>query len=252
MSPALATSTPSLCSRVPSQHAMQRFAAKLCHDIDAVRNNGGQTEGQINRLKCSYARCMDARVSHCSVPGCVPFAKSRITANVSQTGSKGSTSPNRRYCPSKWQRHNGSSLPFRMFDKLPTIQPGTIVDNKRLSAVLGTVKACQAEYAPKRQRGHVARQRPPNNLDAVGLRPKGRAVAHSDCDGTGVPIAQRMAEKESGRAQQLREAVLQGDQERLAMRAAPLLRRTVVQTRSANGYAGLLNGRIRQWTSWSA
>jgi transposase len=38
-------------------HAMQKFAAKLRHDIDAVRNairepwSNGQTEGQTNRLK---------------------------------------------------------------------------------------------------------------------------------------------------------------------------------------------------------
>jgi transposase len=38
-------------------YAMQRFAAKLRYDIDAVRNaiceprSNGQTEGQINRLK---------------------------------------------------------------------------------------------------------------------------------------------------------------------------------------------------------
>ena len=37
------------------------------------------------------------------------------------------------------------------------------------------VKARQAEYEPKRQRGHVARQRPPNNLEAPGLPSKGRA-----------------------------------------------------------------------------
>ena len=70
---------------------------------------------------------------------------------------------------------NGRSLPFRMFDKIQTVQPGAIVDNKRLSAVLAMVKARQAEYEPKRQRGHVARQRPPNNLDAPGLPSKGRA-----------------------------------------------------------------------------
>ena len=63
---------------------------------------------------------------------------------------------------------NGRSLPFRTFDKIQTVQPGAIVDNKRLSAVLAMVKARQAEYEPKRQRGHVARQRPPNNLDAPG------------------------------------------------------------------------------------
>jgi hypothetical protein len=70
---------------------------------------------------------------------------------------------------------DGVSLPFRTFDKVQTIQPGTIVDNKRLSAVLTMVQARQAAYAPNRQRGHVARQRPPNNLEAPGLPSKGRA-----------------------------------------------------------------------------
>jgi hypothetical protein len=70
---------------------------------------------------------------------------------------------------------NGRTLPFRMFDKIQTVQPGTIVDNKRLSAVLAMVKVRQAGYEPKRQRGHVARQRPPNNLEAPGLPSKGRA-----------------------------------------------------------------------------
>jgi hypothetical protein len=70
---------------------------------------------------------------------------------------------------------NGTSLPFRLFDTIQTVQPGAIVDNKRLSAVLAIVKARQADYAPNRQRGHVARQRPPNNLEAPGLPSKGRA-----------------------------------------------------------------------------
>jgi hypothetical protein len=70
---------------------------------------------------------------------------------------------------------NGSPLPFRTFDKVQTVQSGAIVDNKRLSAVLAMVKARQAEYAPKRRRGHVARQRPPNNLEAAGAPSKGRA-----------------------------------------------------------------------------
>jgi hypothetical protein len=70
---------------------------------------------------------------------------------------------------------DGVSLPFRTFDKVQTIQPGTIVDHKRLSAVLTMVQARQAAYAPNRQRGHVARQRPPNNLEAPGLPSKGRA-----------------------------------------------------------------------------
>jgi hypothetical protein len=69
----------------------------------------------------------------------------------------------------------GTSLPFRMFDKVQTVQPGAIVDNKRLSAVLAMVKARQAAYAPNRRRGHVARQRPSNNLEAPGSPSKGRA-----------------------------------------------------------------------------
>jgi len=73
----------------------------------------------------------------------------------------------------------GTSLPFRMFDKVQTVQPGAIVDNKRLSSVLAMVKARQAEYAPSRRRGHVARQRPPNNLEAPGSPSKGRASRSS-------------------------------------------------------------------------
>ena len=69
---------------------------------------------------------------------------------------------------------NGTTLGFKLFDKIQTVQPGAIVDNKRLSAVLEQVKAQQAAYPAHRQRGHSARQRPPNNLDAPGLPSKGR------------------------------------------------------------------------------
>src|SRR5262249_47786548 len=41
---------------------------------------------------------------------------------------------------------NGTALGFRVFDKIQTVQPGAIVDNKRLSAVLEQVKAQQAAY----------------------------------------------------------------------------------------------------------
>ena len=70
---------------------------------------------------------------------------------------------------------NGVTLGFKLFDKIQTVQPGAIVDNKRLSAVLEQVKARQAAYPARQQRGHVARQRPPNNLEAPGLPSKGRA-----------------------------------------------------------------------------
>jgi hypothetical protein len=73
---------------------------------------------------------------------------------------------------------NGASLGFKVFDKIQTVQPGAIVDNKRLSAVLEVVKAQQAAYPTRQQRGHAARQRPPNNLEAPGLPSKGRAPRH--------------------------------------------------------------------------
>jgi hypothetical protein len=71
-------------------------------------------------------------------------------------------------------RSNGSDLPFRVFDKIRTVEPGTIVENKRLTEVLAHVQAQQAAYAPNRRRRDPARQRPPNNLEAPGLPSKGR------------------------------------------------------------------------------
>ena len=71
-------------------------------------------------------------------------------------------------------RHMGTDLPFRVFDKIRTVEPGTIVDNKRLTEVLAHVQAQQAACAPNRRRFHPARQRPPNNLEAPGLPTKGR------------------------------------------------------------------------------
>jgi Winged helix-turn helix len=73
---------------------------------------------------------------------------------------------------------NGATLGFKVFDKIQTVQPGAIVDNKRLSTVLEQIKAQQAAYPARQQRGHGARQRPPNNLEAPGLPSKGRAPRH--------------------------------------------------------------------------
>jgi hypothetical protein len=72
-------------------------------------------------------------------------------------------------------RHMGSNLPFRVFDKIRTIAPGTVVDNKRLTAVLAHVREQQEMYAPNRRRYDGARQRPPNNLEAPGSPSRGRA-----------------------------------------------------------------------------
>lgn len=71
-------------------------------------------------------------------------------------------------------RYNGTALPFRMFDKIQTVEAGAIVENKRLGAVLALVKEQQAAFAPHQRRYDPRRQRPPNNLEAPGLPTKGR------------------------------------------------------------------------------
>jgi len=68
----------------------------------------------------------------------------------------------------------GTPLPFRVFDKIQTVQPGTIVENKRLGAALALVKEQQTAYPPHQRRHHPARQRPPNNLEAPGMPTKSR------------------------------------------------------------------------------
>jgi hypothetical protein len=73
---------------------------------------------------------------------------------------------------------NGTALGLKLFDKIQTVQPGAIVDSKRLSAVLQQVKAQQAAYPARQQRGHAARRRPPNNLETPGLPSEGRPPRH--------------------------------------------------------------------------
>jgi hypothetical protein len=71
-------------------------------------------------------------------------------------------------------RHDGIALPFRVFDKIETVSPGAIVENKRLSAALAFARELQASYPPNRRRGDPRRRRPPNNLEAPGMPTKGR------------------------------------------------------------------------------
>lgn len=68
----------------------------------------------------------------------------------------------------------GVSLPFQVFDKIQTVEPGAIVENKRLGAALALVREQQDKYAHHQRRHHPARQRPPNNLEAPGMPTKGR------------------------------------------------------------------------------
>jgi hypothetical protein len=71
-------------------------------------------------------------------------------------------------------RHDGGALPFRVFDKIETVAPGAIVENKRLGAALAFARELQASYPPNRRRGDPRRRRPPNNLEAPGMPTKGR------------------------------------------------------------------------------
>ena len=48
---------------------------------------------------------------------------------------------------------HGAALGFKLFDKIQTVQPAAIVDNKRLSAVLEQIKVQQAAYPARQQRG---------------------------------------------------------------------------------------------------
>ena len=66
-------------------------------------------------------------------------------------------------------RHEGSELGFRVFDKIATVMPGTVVERKRLGEALAYVQAQQAAYPTNKRRGAPGRARPPNNLEAPGV-----------------------------------------------------------------------------------
>jgi hypothetical protein len=70
-------------------------------------------------------------------------------------------------------KHAGAALPFRVFDKIRTVAPGEVVENKRLGEALAYVRAQQASYPANRRRGAPGRERPVNNLEAPGA-PSGR------------------------------------------------------------------------------
>jgi hypothetical protein len=66
-------------------------------------------------------------------------------------------------------RHAGTDLPFRVFDKIATLAPGTVVESKRLGEALAYVREQQAAYPVNQRRGAPGRARPPNNLEAPGV-----------------------------------------------------------------------------------
>jgi hypothetical protein len=75
----------------------------------------------------------------------------------------------------------GTPLPFRVFDKIQTVTPGAIVENKRLGAALALVKTYQDTFAPHRCRYGRARQRPPNNLKSAGNSDDGPVATRCGC-----------------------------------------------------------------------
>ncbi len=70
-------------------------------------------------------------------------------------------------------RHAGMDLPFEVFDKIRTVAPGAVVENKCLSEVLAYVQAQQAAYPLNERRGAPGRKRAVNNLEAPEA-PSGR------------------------------------------------------------------------------
>jgi hypothetical protein len=76
-------------------------------------------------------------------------------------------------CPDG-QAQEFTPLVFRVFDKIQTVTPGVIVENKRLGAALAPVKQYQATYAPHKRRYDQTRQWPLNNLEAPSLPSKSR------------------------------------------------------------------------------
>jgi len=45
-------------------------------------------------------------------------------------------------------RQKGIALPYRVFDKIQTVVPSTIVENKRIGAALAFARELQASYPP--------------------------------------------------------------------------------------------------------
>jgi hypothetical protein len=94
-----------------------------------------------------------------------PFARGLVRKKVEVTNY-----PDGRFAV----QFEGVSLPFRVFDKIQSVQPGAIIENKHLGETLALVKEWQDAYPHQQRRFHPARQRPPNNLEAPGMPSKSR------------------------------------------------------------------------------
>jgi hypothetical protein len=71
-------------------------------------------------------------------------------------------------------RFNGTSLPFRIFDRIQLVDAGKIVENKRLGAALAMIRLQQDAFEPRKRRHDPRRQRPSNSLETSGAPTKGR------------------------------------------------------------------------------
>ena len=76
---------------------------------------------------------------------------------------------------------DGAALPFRVFDKIQTVQPGAIVDNKRLSAVLALVQGAAGRLpaAPSARASRRGSGRRTISRRRVCRRRAGHRAAHS-------------------------------------------------------------------------
>ena len=79
----------------------------------------------------------------------------------------------------------GIALPFRVFDKIQTVEPGAIVENKRLGAALALVKEQQAPYPPNRRRDDPGAAAAAKQSRGTGYADKGPAFAPGSRRGVG-------------------------------------------------------------------
>jgi hypothetical protein len=68
-------------------------------------------------------------------------------------------------------QHQGMTLPYRVFDKLRTVNSAAIVENKRLGAALAFIQEQQATFPAHKRRLDPDRRRHTNNLEMPPPRP---------------------------------------------------------------------------------
>ena len=66
-------------------------------------------------------------------------------------------------------QYRGTDLPYRVFDKIQTINSAAIVENKQLGAALAFIQEQQATFPAHKRRLDPGRQRHGNNYSATIL-----------------------------------------------------------------------------------